>query len=63
MIGFKLETSDFDGSGVHGGERKYRFIKDDIAGNIDSTGGDIQAFESLMHVVISKKNVMNGVKL
>jgi hypothetical protein len=49
--------------GVHGGEREHRFIKDDIVGNIDLTGGDIQTFESLMHVAISIENATSGVKL
>jgi hypothetical protein len=49
--------------GVHRGEREHRFMKDDITRNIDPTGGDIQTFGSLMHVVISKENTTSGANL
>jgi hypothetical protein len=41
---------------VHGGKRKFMFIKNDISRNVDATGGWIKTLVTLVLVTITKKH-------
>lgn len=42
------------------GKRKHGFIKDEITGYVDTTGGNIEALDTLMLCTITKKNTLLG---
>jgi hypothetical protein len=44
------------GGGGQGGERKNRFVKDDIPGNIYAPLGGIKTLEPLVYIAIAEEN-------
>jgi hypothetical protein len=47
---------------MQGSKREYVFIKDDILRNVNVTFSNVQTFETLVHVAVSKKHAMGGLK-
>jgi hypothetical protein len=51
------------GIGVEGLEGKHGLIKNNVSRDIDAATGDVETFESIVHITISKEHTLGGPKL